>query len=85
VLARGGFSGKRSAPYSVDAPHDYMHAKVMVADDTTFVGSFNLSRSGEVNAENVLQIVDPALADAMAAYIDAVRGRYPAQMTSGAP
>ena len=36
-----------------------MHAKVTVADDTVFVGSFNLSRSGEMNAENVLEIHDP--------------------------
>ena len=44
-----------------------MHAKVTVADDTVFVGSFNLSRSGEMNAENVLEIHDPALAERMAA------------------
>ena len=55
-----------------------MHAKVTVADDIVFVGSFNLSRSGEENAENVLEIADPALADRMAAYIDEVRARYPA-------
>ena len=35
-----------------------MHAKVTVADDVVFVGSFNLSRSGEQNAENVLEIED---------------------------
>ena len=55
-----------------------MHAKVTVADDIVFVGSFNLSRSGELNAENVLEIHDAELADAMAAFIDAVRARYPA-------
>ena len=37
-----------------------MHAKVTVADDVVFLGSFNLSRSGEENAENVLEIADPA-------------------------
>ena len=36
-----------------------MHAKVVVADDVAFVGSFNFSRSGERNAENVLEIHDP--------------------------
>ena len=40
----------RTAP---DTPHDFMHAKVTVADDVVFAGSFNLSRSGEMNAENV--------------------------------
>ena len=54
-----------------------MHAKVTIADDVVFAGSFNLSRSGETNAENVLEIADPRLADQLAAYIDAVRARYP--------
>jgi phosphatidylserine/phosphatidylglycerophosphate/cardiolipin synthase-like enzyme len=55
-----------------------MHAKVTVADDTVFLGSFNLSHSGELNAENVLEIADAALAERLAAYIDGVRSRYPA-------
>jgi phosphatidylserine/phosphatidylglycerophosphate/cardiolipin synthase-like enzyme len=53
------------------------HAKVTVADDVCFVGSFNLSRSGDLNAENVLEIVDRGVADRMAAYVDDVRARYP--------
>lgn len=73
----GSFSGKRSTPYRPDAVHDYMHAKVTVCDDTVFVGSFNLSRSGELNAENVLEIPDSSLADRMAAFIDEVRAKYP--------
>jgi phosphatidylserine/phosphatidylglycerophosphate/cardiolipin synthase-like enzyme len=43
-----------------------------------FVGSFNLSHSGELNAENVLEIADKALADRLAAFIDEIRARYPA-------
>jgi phosphatidylserine/phosphatidylglycerophosphate/cardiolipin synthase-like enzyme len=54
-----------------------MHAKVTVADDIAFVGSFNLSHSGELNAENVLEIADPAVAERLAAFIDDVRARYP--------
>jgi phosphatidylserine/phosphatidylglycerophosphate/cardiolipin synthase-like enzyme len=77
VLEGAAFHGKRSTPYAPGTVHDYMHAKVTVADDTLFVGSFNLSRSGELNAENVLEIADPAAADAIAAYVDAVRARYP--------
>ncbi len=56
--------------------HDFMHAKVTVCDDTAFVGSFNLSRSGEKNAENVLEIEDAAIADRLAAFVDEVRARY---------
>jgi phosphatidylserine/phosphatidylglycerophosphate/cardiolipin synthase-like enzyme len=78
VLTRSPFSGKRSTPYAPGAVHDYMHAKVTVCDDVAFVGSFNLSHSGEENAENVVEIGDRDLADELAEYVDAVRGRYPA-------
>ncbi len=77
VRALEAFSGKRSTPYAPGSLHDFMHAKVAVADDVVLLGSFNLSRSGETNAENVLEIEDPALAERMAAWIDGLRARYP--------
>ncbi len=76
-MLTGEFSGKRSTPYGSGPVHDFMHAKVTVADDVVFTGSFNLSRSGERNAENVLEIHDAGLADRLAAYVDEVRARYP--------
>jgi phosphatidylserine/phosphatidylglycerophosphate/cardiolipin synthase-like enzyme len=76
VLEGAPFSGKTSTPWSPTSLHDFMHAKVVVADDTTFVGSFNFSRSGERNAENVLEIRDEATADRLAAFVDEIRGRY---------
>ena len=78
TLTRAPFSGKVTTPYAPGSVHDYMHAKVTVADDTIFVGSFNLSHSGETNAENVLELEDPQLADRLAGFVDEVRGRYPA-------
>jgi phosphatidylserine/phosphatidylglycerophosphate/cardiolipin synthase-like enzyme len=77
LLERGHFSGKRSTPYAPGAVHDYMHAKVAVCDDRVFIGSFNLSHSGEENAENVLEIEDASLAERMAGYVDQVRALYP--------
>jgi phosphatidylserine/phosphatidylglycerophosphate/cardiolipin synthase-like enzyme len=76
ILA-GHFTGKESTPYGDGTVHDFMHAKVCVCDDTLFVGSFNLSRSGERNAEDVLEIKDAALADRLAAFVDSVRALYP--------
>ena len=76
VLEHADFRGKRSTQYTPESVHDFMHAKVTVADDWVFAGSFNLSRSGERNAENVLEVHDAELADQLAAYIDAVRERY---------
>jgi len=78
LLRRGNFTGKRSTPYAPDAVHDYMHAKVCVCDDTVFIGSFNLSHSGEENAENVLEIDDAQLAERMAVFVDEIRAKYPA-------
>jgi phosphatidylserine/phosphatidylglycerophosphate/cardiolipin synthase-like enzyme len=77
VMEGAPWSGKASVPWTPESVHDFMHAKVVVADDTSFLGSFNLSRSGERNAENVLEIRDPALADRLAGYVDSVRERYP--------
>ena len=83
-LRRSGFSwsgdlpGKRSTPYAPGSVHDYMHAKVTVADNTVFIGSFNLSHSGETNAENVLGIEDAALAERMAGSSTPIRAKYPA-------
>jgi phosphatidylserine/phosphatidylglycerophosphate/cardiolipin synthase-like enzyme len=76
ILERPAFTGKRSTPYRPGSVHDYMHAKVTVADATVFVGSFNLSHSGEMNAENMLEIESQSLADRLAAYIETVRARY---------
>jgi phosphatidylserine/phosphatidylglycerophosphate/cardiolipin synthase-like enzyme len=78
LLGRAGFTGKRSTPYAPDAVHDYMHAKVCVCDDTVFIGSFNLSHSGEENAENVLEFDDAQLAERMGVFVDEIRAKYPA-------
>jgi phosphatidylserine/phosphatidylglycerophosphate/cardiolipin synthase-like enzyme len=77
-LTRAPFSGKHSTPYAPGSVHDYMHAKVTIVDDVVFTGSFNLSHSGEQNAENVLEIADAALAERLAGFVDEVRARYPA-------
>jgi phosphatidylserine/phosphatidylglycerophosphate/cardiolipin synthase-like enzyme len=72
----GPFTGKISTPYGDGTVHDFMHAKICVCDDTAFVGSYNLSRSGEKNAENVLEIKDAAIANRLAAFVDEVRSKY---------
>jgi phosphatidylserine/phosphatidylglycerophosphate/cardiolipin synthase-like enzyme len=79
----GRFSGKRSTEWAPGAVHDYMHAKVTVADDVVFCGSFNLSRSGERNAEDMLELHDATLAEQLAAFVDSVRARYPAVEVPG--
>jgi phosphatidylserine/phosphatidylglycerophosphate/cardiolipin synthase-like enzyme len=79
TLSRLPFSAKPSTPWTPDSKlHDFMHCKLTVADDVVFLGSFNLSRSGEQNAESVLEIHDGGIADRLAKFVDEVRGRYPA-------
>ena len=77
LVAHTPWSGKQSTPWTPNSVHDYMHAKIVVADDAVFFGSFNLSRSGERNAENTLEIEDAELAERLAAFVDEIRGRYP--------
>ena len=80
------FGAKRSTPYAKGSVHNFMHAKILVADDYVYTGSFNLSHSGEENAENVMQIESAAVAELCTRYIDQVAARYavpsPPQVTS---
>jgi phosphatidylserine/phosphatidylglycerophosphate/cardiolipin synthase-like enzyme len=76
-LEAARFTGKPSTKWAPDTVHDFMHAKITVADDVSFIGSFNLSHSGEQNAENVLEIRDAKIADELAAFVDEIRALYP--------
>jgi phosphatidylserine/phosphatidylglycerophosphate/cardiolipin synthase-like enzyme len=76
IIGAARFGSKRSTPYAKGTVHDFMHAKILVADDYVYLGSFNLSHSGESNAENVIQIESAEVADMCAAYIDRVAARY---------
>lgn len=77
IFENGRFTGKNSMPYGQGDVHDFMHAKVVVADDHLFTGSYNLSHSGEQNAENVLEVESPALADQLATFVDQIHALYP--------
>lgn len=76
IVASARFGSKRSTPYSSGSVHDFMHAKILIADDYVYMGSFNLSHSGEMNAENVLQVQSQAIADRCAAYVEQLAARY---------
>ena len=69
-------SGKRSTPYAPGAVHDYMHAKALMADDEVLTGSYNLSRHGTFNAENVLHIRSASVAQRFAEFAEQVAARY---------
>ena len=76
VLASGLVALKPSTPYAPGATHDYMHAKMVVCDDVVLTGSFNCSHSGEMNAENVLEIRSAPMAQECAAFAASVHDRY---------
>jgi phosphatidylserine/phosphatidylglycerophosphate/cardiolipin synthase-like enzyme len=78
ITASLPFASKVTTPYSPTSVHDYMHAKVTVVDNTVLTGSYNLSHAGEENAENLLELDSPALADRFVAFIDGVFSRYAA-------
>jgi phosphatidylserine/phosphatidylglycerophosphate/cardiolipin synthase-like enzyme len=77
VLAR--LVPKRSLFFDDDHPdnaHNFMHNKLLVADDTIVTGSFNFSTNAMSNAENVISLTEPKLANAIAGYIDGLAERY---------
>jgi phosphatidylserine/phosphatidylglycerophosphate/cardiolipin synthase-like enzyme len=74
---RPRLSGKVTTPWSAaGGVHDFMHAKVVVADGEVLTGSYNLSHGGEENAENVLHIRSGALAQRFGAFVESVAARY---------
>lgn len=76
IVARARLAGKDSTRYHPDTPHDFMHNKVLIVDDTVITGSYNFSRSAQFNAENLLMLESPALAAAYSAYLDGLLARY---------
>ncbi|MGB8736044.1 MAG: phosphatidylserine/phosphatidylglycerophosphate/cardiolipin synthase family protein [Rhodomicrobium sp.] len=72
----GRLSAKPSIKYAPDVPHNFLHIKVLVADDTVVTGSFNFSNSARGNAENVLVIRDASLAAGYRAFIQSLVARY---------
>lgn len=53
-----------------------MPAKFLVADEHLVAGSYNLSKHGEINAENVLHVVSEFHARRFAEFADRVVARY---------
>ena len=70
---------KDSIPYdrhNPHRPHNFMHNKLVVADDVVVTGSFNLSNHAMGNAEDVLFIHDAGIASAYASYLEQLEVRY---------
>jgi len=76
IVARAHLAGKNSTPYTPTGVHDFMHNKVLVVDDTVITGSYNFSRSAELNAENILFIDSAPLAETYSHYIDHLIQKY---------
>jgi phosphatidylserine/phosphatidylglycerophosphate/cardiolipin synthase-like enzyme len=70
---------KNSIPYDRDKPnqpHNFMHNKLVIADDIVVTGSFNLSNHAMGNAENVLLIQSEELAKKYEEYIQRLMAAY---------
>ena len=70
---------KNSIPYDrnqPNQPHNFMHNKLVIADDNVVTGSFNLSNHAMGNAENVLLIRDQELAHKYEEYIQRLMTTY---------
>jgi phosphatidylserine/phosphatidylglycerophosphate/cardiolipin synthase-like enzyme len=70
---------KNSLPYDRNKPHqphNFMHNKLVIADDVVVTGSFNLSNHAMGNAENVLLIRDASIASRYEAYVRELMAKY---------
>ena len=70
---------KNSLPYDRNKPHqphNFMHNKLVIADDVVVTGSFNLSNHAMGNAENVLLIRDTNIAAQYEAYVLELMAKY---------
>src|ERR1700719_1137019 len=76
IIIRAGLVGKNSTPYTPTSTHDFMHNKVLVIDDTVITGSYNFSRSAQLNAENIVFIESASLAETYGTYIDHLKLKY---------
>lgn len=84
IVTAAQLVGKNSTPYAPDSRHDFMHNKTLVVDDTVITGSYNFSHSAEQNAENLLILTNPAVADLYSDYIDHLMEKYRSQGSQGA-
>jgi phosphatidylserine/phosphatidylglycerophosphate/cardiolipin synthase-like enzyme len=70
---------KNSIPFdrqNQSQPHNFIHNKLVVADQIVVTGSFNLSNHAMGNAENVLLIRDEVIAELYAKYIQRLMASY---------
>jgi phosphatidylserine/phosphatidylglycerophosphate/cardiolipin synthase-like enzyme len=70
---------KNSIPFdrqNQSQPHNFMHNKLVVADQIVVTGSFNLSNHALGNAENVLLIQDAAIAELYTKFIQRLMASY---------
>ena len=76
IIDGAGLIGKDSVPYTPSGHHNFMHNKILVIDDTVVTGSYNFSRSAELNAENILFIESAPVAETYSSYIDHLIAKY---------
>lgn len=67
---------KRSTPFTEHGVHNFMHNKLIVADDVVLTGSHNFSLSAEHNAENAILIRDGNLAEKYRNYVERLIKKY---------
>ena len=67
---------KPSSPYSPGGIHNFMHNKLLVADEKVLTGSHNFSLSAQENAENAILAMDSGLAAKYRAYVERLVSKY---------
>lgn len=77
---KGSLTPKNSHPYNPDGPHDFMHNKTVTVDDSVVItGSHNLSNNATKNAENIVAVENPEVAQQYTTYIKDLIKTYKGQ------
>ena len=74
-IAAAGFSAKHSKPFGTGDVHDFMHAKLTVADDRVFMARSTSPAPASRTPERA-SVEDADLADHLVGFVDEVRARY---------
>jgi phosphatidylserine/phosphatidylglycerophosphate/cardiolipin synthase-like enzyme len=73
LVRKNSLAYDRNKPHQ---PHNFMHNKLVIADDAVVTGSFNLSNHAMGNAENVLLIRGADIASKYGAYVQQLLAKY---------
>jgi hypothetical protein len=76
VVGTGRFVGKASGPLPIEGSPNRLGVSALVVDDTVLTGSYSFAHSAGANADHLLTVESPDLADRIVGYARRLQDRY---------